>query len=352
MTTTIPTSKRAPWRRRTWTSAYVLAAIGLITTGSASHAEETSIGVYSGRHYNSDQKLYKQFSAKTGIQVKLLEAKDDSLIERLRQEGKNTPADVLVLVDAARLERAASLDLLQPARSATLLRTVPLSLRDSKGRWVGLTRRVRVVLVNPALVKAASIRTYGDLANPALKGKLCLRDRKSVYNQSLVASQILIRGDAQASRWVKGMTSNVSQPYFSSDIPLIRALGSGQCGVGLVNTYYLARLLNGESGPADRALALKLQVVFPKPAHVNISGAGITRYAKNPQAAMKLIEFLASPVGGKGYAEANHEYPLKGYGDDAILKGMGRFQADGLSAEQLGSRNRDAVKLMEANGWL
>ena len=327
-------------------------ALGLFTTGASGHAEEVSIGVYSGRHYNTDQKLYQQFTAKTGIQVKLLEAKDDSLIERLRQEGTNTAADVLVLVDAARLERASSLDLLQPARSAALLRSVPLNLRDSKGHWVGLTRRVRVVLVNPALVKAASIRTYGDLANPALKGKLCLRDRKSVYNQSLVASQMILRGDAQAQRWVKAMTANVSQPYFSSDIPLIRALASGQCGVGLVNTYYLARLLNGESGAADRALARKLQVVFPNPAHVNISGAGITRHAKNPQAALKLIEFLASPVGGKGYAEANHEYPLKGYGDDPILKGMGHFKADGLSAEQLGSRNRAAVKLMEANGWL
>jgi len=343
---------RAPWSRKTRVGAWALAALGLISTGVQARAEDTSIGVYSGRHYNSDQKLYQQFTAKTGIQVKLLEAKDDSLIERLRQEGTNTPADVLVLVDAARLERATSLDLLQPLRSATLLRTVPLTLRDSKGRWVGLTRRVRVVLVNPALVKAASIHTYADLANPALKGKLCLRDRKSVYNQSLVASQLLLRGDSQAQGWVKAMTSNVTQPYFSSDIPLIRALGTGQCGVGLVNTYYLARLLNGEGGPADRALARKLQVVFPKPAHVNISGAGITRYAKNPQAALKLIEFLASPVGGKGYAEANHEYPLKGYGDDPILKGMGRFQADGLSAEQLGSRNRDAVKLMEANGWL
>ena len=352
MTATIPPLKPAPWRRRASAGAWVLASLALISNGGLSLAEETSIGVYSGRHYNSDQKLYQQFTAQTGIQVKLLEAKDDSLIERLRQEGKNTPADVLVLVDAARLERATSLDLLQPARSATLLRTVPLSLRDSKGRWVGLTRRVRVVLVNPALVKAASIRTYSDLANPALKGKVCLRDRKSVYNQSLVASQILLRGEAQARRWVQAMTANVTQPYFSSDIPLIRALGSGQCGVGLVNTYYLARLLNGEGGPADRALARKLQVVFPKPAHVNISGAGITRHAKHPQAALKLIEFLASPLGGKGYAEANHEYPLKGYGDDPILKGLGRFQADGLSAEQLGSRNRDAFKLMEANGWL
>jgi len=352
MTASVSALKQAPWRRRARASAYLLAALSMITTGVRSQAEDTSVGVYSGRHYNSDQKLYKQFTAKTGIQVQLLEAKDDSLIERLRQEGKNTPADVLVLVDAARLERATSLDLLQPARSATLLRSVPLTLRDSKGRWVGLTRRVRVVLVNPALVKAASIRTYADLANPALKGKLCLRDRKSVYNQSLVASQLLLRGDAEARSWVKAMTANVTQPYFSSDIPLIRALGTGQCGVGLVNTYYLARLLNGESGQADRALARKLQVVFPKPAHVNISGAGITRYAKNPQAALKLIEFLASPVGGKGYAEANQEYPLNGYGDDPILKGLGRFQADGLSAEQLGSRNRDAVKLMEANGWL
>ena len=352
MPTAFSPFNRAPWRRRSKAGALALAALGLISTGGQALAEDTSIGVYSGRHYNTDQKLYQQFTAKTGIQVKLLEAKDDSLIERLRQEGKNTPADVLVLVDAARLERASSLDLLQPARSAALLRSVPLTLRDSKGRWVGLTRRVRVVLVNPALVKAASIRTYADLANPALRGKVCLRDRKSVYNQSLVASQLLLRGDSQTRSWVKAMTSNVTQPYFSSDIPLIRALGNGQCGVGLVNTYYLARLLNGESGPADRALARKLKVVFPKPAHVNISGAGITRYAKNPQAALKLIEFLASPVGGKGYAEANHEYPLKGYGDDPILKGMGPFQADGLSAEQLGSRNRDAVKLMEANGWL
>lgn len=328
------------------------AALSLISLGGIGKAEETSIGVYSGRHYNTDQKLYQQFTAQTGIKVKLLEAKDDSLIERLRQEGSNTPADVLVLVDAARLERASSLNLFKPSPSAVLLRTVPLNLRDSKGRWYGLTRRVRVVLVNPALVPANRIRTYADLAQPALKGKLCLRDRKSVYNQSLVASQLILRGESKTSAWVKGMAANVTQPYFSSDIPLIRAIGNGQCGVGLVNTYYLARLLNGEAGAADRALARRLKAVFPDPAHVNISGAGVTRHSKNPEAALKLIEFLASPAGGKGYAEANHEYPLKGYGNDPILKGLGPFKADGLSAEQLGRRNRDAVKLMEANGWL
>jgi iron(III) transport system substrate-binding protein len=347
-----PPFKRHQRQLFTTTGAAALAALGGLIMGGSVHAEETSIGVYSGRHYNSDQKLYQQFTAQTGIKVKLLEAKDDSLIERLRQEGSKTPADLLVLVDAARLERASSLNLLQPTPSAALLRTVPLSLRDSKGRWYGLTRRVRVVLVNPALVPANRIRSYADLAQPALRGKLCLRDRKSVYNQSLVASQLILRGESNASAWVKGMVANVSQPYFSSDIPLIRAVANGQCGVGLVNTYYLARLLNGESGAADRALARRLKVVFPNPAHVNISGAGVTRYAKNPEAALKLLEFLASPSGGKGYAEANHEYPLMGYGNDPILKGLGPFKADGLSAEQLGTRNRDAVKVMEANGWL
>jgi iron(III) transport system substrate-binding protein len=241
--------------------------------------------------------------------------------------------------------------LFQATRSAALLRDVPLSLRDAKGRWYGLTRRVRVVLVNPKLVNPASIKTYADLAKPALKGKLCLRDRQSVYNQSLVADQMIQRGDAAAATWVKAMTANVTKPYFTSDTPLIRAIGNGQCGVGLVNTYYLARMVAGESGAADKALASKLKVVFTNPAHVNISGAGVTRNAKNPAAALKLIEFLASPTGGKGYAEANHEYPLKGYGSNATLKAFGTFKASGISAEQMGAKNKAAVKLMETNGW-
>ncbi len=330
-------------------SAAMLAARAQQAGGAPAAAGE--IGVYSGRHYNTDQELYRRFTARTGIKVKLLEAKDDALIERLRNEGRNSPADVLVLVDAARLDKAADLGLFRPTRSAALLRDVPLDLRDSKGRWYGLTRRVRMVVVNPKLVNPASIRTYADLADPSLKGKLCLRDRKSVYNQSLVADQLILRGEAAATAWVKAMTANVSQPYFTSDTPLARAVASGQCGAGLVNTYYVARMLSGESGAADQALARRLRPVFPKPAHVNLSGAGVTAHSRNPQAALKLIEFLASPSGGKGYAEANHEYPLKGYGDKAILKGFGAFTPDRVSAEQMGAKNRAAVRLMEASGW-
>ena len=314
-------------------------------------ANPQEIGVYSGRHYNTDQALYKQFTARTGIRVRLLEAKDDALIQRVRTEGSSSPADVLVLVDAARLDQAADLGLFRPSSSASLQRDVPANLRDSKGRWFGLTRRVRVVIVNPRQVNPASVRTYADLASPALKGKLCLRDRKSVYNQSLVADQVILRGEAAAGAWIKGMVANLRQPAFTSDMPLIRAVANGQCGVGLVNSYYVARMLAGDSGAADKALASRVKVIFPNPAHVNISGAGVLRSATNPAAALKLIEFLASPTGGRGYAEANNEYPLKGTGNNPILQRFGSFRPDGVSAEQMGAKNKAAVRLMESNGW-
>jgi iron(III) transport system substrate-binding protein len=335
-----------------------LLAVSMAVAVGASLAQQTpaqrqaaEIGIYSGRHYNTDKELYRQFTAKTGIKVNLLEAKDDALIERLKSEGKNSPADVLVLVDAARLDTATDQGLFQPSRSAALQRDVPANLRDSKGRWYGLTRRVRAVIVNPKLVNPASIRTYADLASPALKGKLCLRERKSPYNQSLVASQMILRGDAATRSWIRGMVANVKQPFFTSDTPLARAVAKGDCGVGVVNTYYVARMVSGDSGSADKRLAEQLKVVYVNPSHINISGAGVTRHASNPQGAIKLIEFLASPTGGRGYAEANNEYPLKGSGNNPILKGFGTFKADGVSIEQIGAKSKAATVMMEANGW-
>jgi iron(III) transport system substrate-binding protein len=331
----------------------LVAGVSVLGPGrpTAVGAAPAEIGVYSGRHYNTDKALYQEFTRRTGIRVKLLEAKDDALIERLRNEGANSPADVLVLVDAARLDKASDLGLFQPTRSASLSRDVPVNLRDSKNRWFGLTRRVRVVIVNPRLVNPASIRTYADLASPALRGKLCLRDSKSVYNQSLVAEQLILRGEPATRAWVKGMVANVRQPFFTSDTPLARAVAKGDCGVGVVNTYYVARMLAGDNGAADKALAARLKVVFPRPAHVNITGAGVTRASKNREAATRLIEFLASPSGGRGYAEANNEYPLRGYGNNPILRRFGTFTAATVSAEQMGARTRQAVNLMQANGW-
>ena len=333
-----------------------VAAVGLVPlclTSPPVRAQEQTVGVYSGRHYNTDQALYRRFTAQTGIRVTLLEGKDDALIERLRTEGRNSPADVLVLVDAARLTKAADLGLFQPIRSTTLLRDVPVTLRDSRQRWFALTRRVRLLILDPRQVRPGSIRTYADLARPDLRGKVCLRDSRSVYNQSLVADQLILRGAGATQTWLKGMMANLNprQPFFTSDTPLVRAVGRGDCGVALVNSYYVARMLAGEQGAADRALAQRLRVVFPDPAHVNISGAGVTRTSRNPAAAARLLEFLASPSGGRGYAEANHEYPLVGFGGNPVLKRLGSFRADGVPAELLGARNRQAVQLMQASGW-
>jgi len=341
-------------------SVPLLVGFGLLAAGTvaallrgADRAQATEIGVYSGRHYNSDQALYKQFTARTGIRVKLLEGKDDALIERLRQEGAQSPADVLVLVDAARLEKAARMGLFQPVRSEALQRDVPANLRDPQNRWTALTRRVRVVIVNPKQVDPATIRTYADLAKPSLQGKLCLRDSRSVYNQSLVADQLILRGEEATRDWIRGMVANRQprQPFFTADVPLARAVAKGECAVGVVNSYYVARMLAGESGAADKTLAANLKVVFPNPAHVNVTGAGVTRNSRKVAAATKLIEFLASASGGKGYAAANNEFPLRGFGGNSILNSWGTFKDDGVSIQAMGARNQDAVALMQANGW-
>lgn len=316
---------------------------------SPSLAQE--IGVYSGRHYNTDKQLYKQFTQQTGIKVKLLESKDDALIERLKSEGSRSPADVLILVDAARLDRAAAMGLFRPTSSAVLNREVPANLRDPQGRWYALTRRARVVVVNPSQVNPAQIRTYADLAKPGLKNQLCLRNAKSPYNQSLVADQLILRGDTATKSWIKAMVANMKEPFFSSDTPMIRAVAQGRCGAAVVNTYYVARMLAGKNGKSDQKLAEKVRVVFPTPTHVNISGGGVTKASDQPAAALRFLEFLASAKAASSYANANDEYPLKGFGNNPILKRFGSFRPDGVSAFQLGAKNSQALALMRANGW-
>ena len=333
-------------------SAGALAAsLALPSLPALSQSAPREVRVYSGRHYNSDKQIYERFTKQTGIRVRLVESNDAAILQRIRAEGRNSPADVVILVDAARLARAAQDGVFQPTRSAELNRDVPAQFRDAQGRWFGLTRRVRAFVVNPALVNPASLKTYADLASPALKGKLCLRERNNVYNQSMVADQLVLRGSKATAAWIRGMVNNLAEEVYSGDTALARAVAQGDCGVGLVNSYYVARMLAGQSGAADRALASKLKVVYPNPAHVNISGAGVTRQARNGAEAVKLIEYLASPSGGEGFASGSLEYPLKGFGNNPILKRFGSFRPDGVTAEQLGNRNQEAIRLMAANGW-
>ena len=258
---------------------------------------------------------------------------------------------MIILVDAARISNAAKEGLLQPSRSAKLDSEVPSAYRDPRGRWYGLTRRVRVIVANPSKVNVGSIRTYADLASPSLKGKVCLRKRNNVYNQSLVADQLVLRGEAATKSWLQGMISNVSQPYFGGDVSLARAVSQGICGVGIVNHYYVARMRAGVSGSKDKALANKLTVITPDPAHVNVSAGGLARYAKNKKEAIELLEFLASPDGSQGMAGPTYEHPLNGYGTSLELKKFGIFRPDRVTISQLGTNNAKAIQLMAKSGW-
>jgi iron(III) transport system substrate-binding protein len=336
-----------PWRRFGGFSL----ACGLAACLAACANSGPVVGVYSGRHYNTDKDLYRRFTAQTGIRVQLMEGKDNALIERLRREGQRSPADLLVLVDAARLQRASDLNLFQPIRSQALDRDVPASLRDPQGRWFALTRRVRLIVANPTRLQGALPRSYADLAQPGLAGQLCLRDSRSVYNQSLVADQLIRIGPAATALWIRGMVGNLARPFYSSDIPLARAVARGDCGAALVNSYYVARMLSGDSGSEDRQLAQRLRVALPNPAHVNISGAGVSRFSRRSAEATRLLEFLASDAGGHGYASANHEYPLRGTSNDPVLTRFGPLRGDGVAMVELGTRNREAMALMQANGW-
>lgn len=333
--------------------AAVVGALGASSTlgvlpGRQAQAQTRELNVYSARHYNTDKEFYARFEQQTGIKVNLLESAGDVLLSR-QALGVNPTADVIILVDASRLARAAETGIFRSISSPELRAKVPSHLRDPENRWFGLTRRFRVPVVNPDKVDPGAIASYEDLANPALDGKLCLRNSKSPYNQSLVAYQLERMGEVKASAWVQAMVDDLAQPFFSSDGDQIRAVGRGDCGVAVVNTYYLGQRQGGDKGPEDKALADKVVIAWPEKVHVNISGAGVTANSPNPEAAQRFIEFLADE--SADYAKANREYPVRGTGSDPILQAWGSFNEDNVSAATLGQNNASAIRLMEANGW-
>ena len=315
------------------------------------NSTEKEVRVYSGRHYNTDREVYKKFSEETGIKVRLIEAAGISLLERLKREGKNSQADLILLVDAARITNAAKAGLLQSLDSKSLESDVPIGLKDKNKEWYALTRRVRVIVANPKVVDVGKISDYTDLADPSLKGKVCLRNRKSPYNQSLVANQIVNKGESKTKAWLNGMISNVSQPFFPGDISIIRAVSKKKCGVGIVNHYYVARMLAGVNGRRDSLYAKRTLVITPNPAHVNISAGGVAKFATNKNEAIKLIEYLASPKGSKGLAAPTFEHPLKEVNQNSIVKNFGEFIPDKVTIKDLGRNNSLAIKLMKDAGW-
>ena len=323
----------------------------LLNLNIPTNSTEREVKVYSGRHYNTDREVYKKFAEETGIKVRLIEAAGISLIERLKREGRNSQADLILLVDAARITNAAKAGLLQSINSSSLEKDVPEGLKDPGKEWYALTRRVRVMVANPKVVDVNKIKDYTDLADPSLKGKVCLRNRKSPYNQSLVANQIVNKGELETKAWLSGMISNVSKPFFPGDISIVRAVSKKKCGIGIVNHYYVARMLAGVNGRRDALYAKRTSVITPNPAHVNISAGGIAKFATNKYEAIQLLEFLASPEGSKGLAAPTFEHPLKEINQNQIVKNFGEFIPDKVTNDQLGENNSLALKMMKEAGW-
>jgi len=267
-------------------AALLLAAPGLSAPVAAQLGE---LNLYSARHYDTDDLIYSGFTAKTGVQVNLIEGDADQLIERIKAEGQNSPADVLLTVDAGRLWRATEAGLLQPVESEVLAARIPKSLRDPQGRWFGFSKRVRVIAYSRERVDPSQLSTYEDLADPRWRGKVLVRSSAHVYNQSLVGALIEAHGMDWTEQWARGLVANFARPPQGGDTDQIKAVAAGEGDVAIVNHYYYVRLLTS-SNPEERAVAEKVGIVFPnqgegeRGAHVNISGAGVVATAPNRDA--------------------------------------------------------------------
>ncbi|MDH5485548.1 MAG: Fe(3+) ABC transporter substrate-binding protein [Gammaproteobacteria bacterium] len=328
---------------------------GLICLQSASAAPVSEITLYSARKEALIQPLLTQFTQQTGISVNLLTAKADALLKRLSSEGMNSPADILLTTDAGRLYRAKAAGVTQAFDSSLLHSLIPASYRDPENHWYGLSLRFRPILYVKGKLDPAELSTYEALADSKWKHRICIRSSGNIYNQSLVASLIASNGTAATEQWAKSLVANLARPPKGGDRDQIKAAAAGQCDIAIANTYYLAGMLN--SGQPDQVAAAKKMAVFwpnqaGRGAHVNISGAALTKASKNRANAIKLIEFLASDASQQWYAETNGEYPVRrDIPVSATLKNWGEFKTDDLNLSQLGTLNGEALMLMDRAGW-
>ena len=336
-------------RRGARASVRVALAVAALAVGAAAAAAE-EVNVYSYRQPQLIDPLLKAFTVKTGIKANVVYAAD-GLNERLAAEGRNSPADVLLTVDAGRLSEAKDAGLTQPVQSAVLEKQIPAQYRDADRHWFGLTMRGRVVYASKDRVKLDSI-TYEDLADPKWKGKVCIRSGQHVYNTSLIATIIAHKGEAFAETWLKGVRDNLAHKPAGGDREQARDIASGKCDLALGNTYYMALMMTNEKNPEQKQWAAAIHLMFPnandRGTHVNISGVAMAKYAPHHDAAVKLMEFLASDEAQKIYATANNEYPVgPGVHPSAIVAGWGTLKADPLPLDNIGKYRKRAYELVD-----
>jgi len=338
-------------------------ALALATTSALpALAQDKVLNIYSARHYQTDEVMYDTFTKTTGIKINRVDADDAGIVARLRAEGAASPADVVLLVDAARMAAADAQGLFQPIKSAKLDAAIPANLRAAATpdgvTWTGFSTRARVVVYDPLRVKAADVATYEQLADPKLKGQLCTRSGSHPYNLSLFSTVVERLGDQKGEAWLKGMVDNMARAPKGGDTDQIRAVAAGECGVAITNTYYLARLIKSNK-PEDRAVTERVRVVFPNQGttgtHVNIAGAAVARHAKNRDAAVQFMEFLASPFAQEYFANGNNEFAAaKGVKvDNPALKTMGGedFKAETVPLASVAKNMTKVQQMLDRVGF-
>ena len=315
----------------------------------ATAAGEQTVTIYSSRNEQLIKPLLDKYTEKTGVKIELVTDKTGPLMARLQAEGKNTPADMLLTVDAGNLWQAAEQGLLQPVSSTILETNVPAKYRDPKGQWTGLSLRARTIFYDPSKVSADQLSTYADLADPKWKGKLCLRSSKAVYNQSLVASMMENLGEEKTEEIIRGWVANLATDVFSDDTSMLEAIAAGQCEVGIANSYYYGRLL-------DEKPNFPVKIFWANQGttgtHVNISGAGVIANSDNPDGALKLMEWLSSDEAQGLYASSDKEYPVKvGIDESELLRSWGPFKQDSISVQKFGELQTQAIQMMDKAGY-
>lgn len=327
----------------------ILTAVLITTWVSHSALASDELVVYSARNEQLIKPLFDAYTKESGVEVKFITGKAGSLLQRLKAEGDNTPADLLITVDAGNLWQAANMGLLQPVSSTKLSEAIPAHLRDPDNRWFGLSVRARTIVYNTDKLNHSDLSTYEDLADPKWRGKLCLRTSKKVYNQSLVAMMIAEHGESQTEAIIKGWVANLATKPFSSDTKMMKAVAAGQCEVGIGNTYYFGRL-------EDKDPTIPLKLFWPNQqgsgVHVNISGGGVTKYAGNVNGATALLEWLASDKAQNLFSDSNHEYPANAHvKPSAQVAAWGNFKGNQVNVAKAGELQVDAVKLMDRVGY-
>lgn len=318
--------------------------------------EEKVLNLYSARHYQGDERLYSDFTKQTGIKINRVELKDQPLLERLNSEGDKSPADVILLVDASRLYRAQQAGLFQPVESKTLNERIPAEFRAQDGSWYGFSNRARVIVYNKDTVDPKDVMTYESLADPKNKGKVCTRSGSHPYNLSLFGSMIEHDGLEKTEKILKGYVDNQARSPKGGDTDQIKAVASGECGVALTNSYYLARMMRSDK-PEDKAAVAKVGMAWPNQAttgtHMNLAGGAVAKYAPHRENAIKFLEYLSTDSAQKYFVEGNNEWPVvKSVKiDNPALDSLGTFKMDTISTDRMAAQSVEAQKLLDKVGY-